>query len=155
MELKELEKALVAYYNVHQSDYVQRTAMRYIDRQFDPAMFATLLQAILKSHPFNYGFPDVAAIEEAHERHYRKDGVSLRKPKPKTFWEAEYEQVTEEQRKQSEEIRGKWLGLVKEAEQKKRIKLDDVCQKCAHRPEYQENLYCRGCIDHNKFEGAT
>lgn len=151
MVIDQLKESLIKYYKAHQSEYVQKVVLRYISNQYDPKMYDQLLQAILKSHPFNYGFPDVAAVEEASEKHYKKEGSSLRKPKPKKYWHMEgNEPIVDDDA--TGEGREKFLELVADATKHNKVKQDDKCQDCLHVTETGENYYCRGCIDHSKYE---
>ena len=155
MEIDSLKDSLIRYYKEHQSDYVQKVAIRYIQSQYDQMYYEQLLQAILKSHPFNYGFPDVAAIEEAHDKMYKRDGVSIRKPKPKSEWSQEEKPLTEEERQEAEANREKWNEMLKQAERHSNVKKDDKCQSCSHKAETGQNYYCRGCLGYSKYEEKT
>jgi len=113
MELKELESSLIGYYGKHQNENVQSTSIEYIKGTYTSQAYRTLLQEIMKTHPFNYGFPDVSAIEKASEYYFRKEQKSLRLTKPSNNeWAVKYEALTELERKEAEPLRGRWKDLL-------------------------------------------
>lgn len=153
MTIDEFKTGLVKYYGEHQSGHVTKVTLKYVESNFDKAKYPALMQEIMKSHPFNYGFPDVAAIESAHDRYFKKDGKSIRKTKISTeTWQSDIKPLSDDERKQAESNRNKWKDLVADASKANKVKQDDKCQLCNHKTETGENYFCRGCINHNKFE---
>lgn len=153
MEIEELTKVLIKYYGEHQSKFVFETAIRYIKSNYEKNNYNNLLQAIMKSHPFNYGFPDVCAIETAQSTLYVKEGKSIRKQTTATEWTTNIEPLTEEEIKNAEQPRQEW-----EAFQKKiGLKVLDInCDNCMYFGGKEKNYECRGCIslsNHRRKEG--
>jgi hypothetical protein len=155
MEIKDLEKALESYYGKHASNHVQQTTMDYIDNTYTYVAFQSLFREIMKTHPFNYGFPDVSAIEKASEYYYQKNNnKSLKKTqKPENEFTYKYEPLTDEERKQAEPEHEKFTEFMKEIVAKKTDKEEKkYCKDCTHFGKDKSNYNCRGCINHKNFE---
>ncbi len=158
MGLKDIERSLVGYYGEHQSKHVQATALKYIESTYTEEAYKTLLQEIMKTHPFNYGFPDVSAIEKASDYYYqRNDKKSLKKARSGSAeWTTQYIPLTDEQREASSEAHEQFLEMSKKIAAKKTVKDENkYCKDCSHFSKDKTNINCMGCIDHKKFDDKT
>ncbi len=112
MEIKGFENGLIKYYGKHQSEHVAKVTMKYVESNYNKQDYSSLLQAVMKSHPFNYGYPDVAAIEEAQDKLWKKEGKSLRKSTTSNEWTTTIAPLTEAERKEAESMRKDWENLL-------------------------------------------
>lgn len=153
MELKELEDSLKAYYGKHQSDYVQDTTMEYISGNYTDKEYKSLLRAIMKSHPYNYGFPDVAAIEEAQDKLWKKEGKSLRKSNTTGEWKDLSKPLTEEERKTAKEEHDKFLAFSKQLSMGKTDKKEKkYCKDCISFSATKNTYVCIWCTDFSNYK---
>ena len=109
MKIDEFKTGLVKYYGEHQSAHVTKVTLKYVESNYDENNYPNLMQAVMKSHPFNYGFPDVAAIEEAQDKLWKKDGKTLRKTRSSTEWTGESLPLTDEERLTAKEEHDKFI----------------------------------------------
>lgn len=61
--------------------------MKYIKTTYPEKALDKLRIAILKTHRYSYGFPDVSAIETAHEKIMKIDSYNLKKKEVKAYSE--------------------------------------------------------------------
>ena len=67
------------YYGDHKNKIVMQITKEYIMRTYKPESYKKLLNAIYRTHRSAWGYPDVAAIESAHERFMKSDSYDLKK----------------------------------------------------------------------------
>ena len=67
------------YYGDHKNKIVMTITQQYILRSYKPQSYRKLLNAIYRTHRSSWGYPDVAAIELAHERFMKSDSYDLKK----------------------------------------------------------------------------
>jgi len=149
MELRELEDKIVKYYDIHKSKYVQSVVMAYVKSHYDKKNYDSLLQSIIRSHPFNFGFPDVCAIEDAQDKLYIRDKKSLRKSQTSSDWKIPIKPLTEEERKEAEPMWKDWKKFVGKISYKAKDKLS--CSTCTYLKPTKTGI-CEKCIDFSKHE---
>ena len=124
MEIGKFVYELEQYYGKHVVEYVQNVVIAYVVSHYDPNDYEDLIQAIMKSHPHKFGFPDVSAIEDSQSKLWVKEGKSLKKEKIVKEWHSDIKPVTEKEREAAEKNREKWNVLVKEAAQDNKKKTE-------------------------------
>ncbi len=120
MEIRELEKALEKYYKKHSSEYVQVMTMSYVSDTYNQRHFNSLKFAILKSHPHSWGFPDVSAIETAHERFMKSGNKDLTENKT-SVWRNPIPKLTAQEQEESKRIRRGWNELLEKTKNEKDV----------------------------------
>lgn len=150
MEITDFENGLVKYYGKHQSKHVTKVTMKYVHSNYNKDDYSSLMQAIMKSHPFNYGFPDVAAVEEAQDKLWKKDGKLLRKTKASTDWTEQYRPLTDDERKKAEPMRKDWKKLVGKISDKSQDKLS--CIGCEYVGPDKKEEPCLSCDNYSNYE---
>ena len=149
MELKGFISGLEKYYGEHGSKHVQKVTIAYVKSHYDEINYEKLLQSILKSHPFNFGFPDVCAIEDSQDKLYKRDGRQLRKICSSIEWKDETKPLTDKEREFAEPMRKDWNLLVNKMANKSQDKLS--CADCRHfKPERGKE--CIDCTEYSNFE---
>ncbi len=153
MTINDFESGLEKYYGKHQSQHVSKVTMKYVLSNYEENNYSSLMQAIMKSHPFNYGFPDVAAIEEAQDKLWKKENKSLRKKKTSSQWAGDYEPLTDKEREEAAKEHEKFLEFAKRIVNDKSITEDKkYCKDCTFFSKSTDTYECRGCLNRNKYQ---
>ncbi len=120
MTTEQLKKCLEDYYGKHDNETVTTYVERYINSNFQQKDFRILLEAVLKTHSVNFGFPDIKAIEKASE----KENI-VKKISDKNVWKEQYKPLTDQERKQADKSRNEWMKICKEAAESNKQKQED------------------------------
>ena len=77
--IESFKTSLIKYYGEHDNEHVEKVTIAYVNLHYDKHNFENLLQAIMKSHPVKWGFPDVSAIEDSQDNLFKRENKSYKK----------------------------------------------------------------------------
>jgi hypothetical protein len=153
IDIKEFNRMLTEYYSEHVNEYVKNMTLQYVDKTYNKNKLGYLFTAIIKSHTFKYGYPDVSAIEKAHNLYTKNGGNDLRNPGSHNEWKVKSKPLTEEDRKSAKAEHDRFLEFSKKISADKVVKKEQkLCVDCQFISEGKNSYECRGCINHSKFQ---
>ncbi len=145
-------KKLVEYYGEHTNEYVKKITIQYVQKTYNSKYLGLLLTAIMKNHPYKYGYPDVSAIEKSHTVQVRDGGKVLKNQLSDEEWHTNIAPLTEQEKQDAVKPREEWEAFHK----KIGLKVQDIrCETCIYFVDGKKTYECRGCIslsNHKKRE---
>jgi hypothetical protein len=140
-------KEIRDYYGDHENKKVMRVTEAYVEKLYSESNYRDLLSAVYRSHPSSWGYPDVAAIESAHEK-FMRSNRNL-KIHENTEWRSPIQPLTDEERAEAEKMRGNWESFLDEVVGK--VKDEISCISCDHVKPTKTGV-CEGCSGYSKYE---
>ena len=144
------------YYGDHKNKIVMQITKEYILRTYKPESLRKLLNAIYRTHRSSWGYPDVAAIELAHDKFLKSDGVELKTKKETREYKSPIQPLTDEELIEAEEsgAREKWEKML-ENNTEKATETDKKgnCFDCEYKPveqyngSFMQSDECEGCFN--------
>lgn len=114
-----------AYYGENKNREVMAVTESYIKQSYQQKALLKLLNAIYRTHRSSWGYPDVAAVELAHDKFMKSDSVDLKESKVKVY-QSPIPELTDEEisELQDGDLRKKWLDILTNAAGKATERLD-------------------------------
>ena len=97
------------YYGENKNKTVNQITQAYIKKTYPEKALGRLLVAIYKTHRSSWGYPDVAAIEIAHEKFIKSDKADLKRKQINEYKEDLH--ITDDEWKAG----GEWMDKLKQA----------------------------------------
>lgn len=97
------------YYGENKNKTVNQITQAYIKKTYPEKALGRLLVAIYKTHRSSWGYPDVAAVEIAHEKFIKSDKADLKRKQINEYKEDLH--ITDEEWKAG----GQWMDKLKQA----------------------------------------